>query len=335
MKALRVFVGVALVAGLWGGQVSAAQKRPKIGFVLATLQEERYQKDRKFFEQAVSKLGGEVVFASCNNSEQTQAAMVENLLSQGVKVLVLQAVNGDSAAGMVKQARADGVSVVAYDRLIKGAPLDAFVTEDAERVGELQAEAAMKFTGGKGNVVILMGQAGDPNAEARTAGIFRVLKRHPAAKVVAKQYHDAWSPERALKTTENALTQNHNNVQAILANNSGMARGAVQALQEQKLAGKVFVAGADADLPNLRDIVAGKQQFEVYISIRHMADLAARAAMELAQGKPPTYDVLTENGAGKVKTLNTPVFGVDRSNLEERVISTGFQTKEAVFGPNS
>src|SRR4051794_34425041 len=88
---------------------------PKIGFILSTMQEERYQRDKAVFEATIKKLGGEVVFASCNNNEQTQAAQVDNLLSQGVKALVIQPVNGDTAAGLVKQAKADGVPIVDYD----------------------------------------------------------------------------------------------------------------------------------------------------------------------------------------------------------------------------
>jgi D-xylose transport system substrate-binding protein len=337
MKKINLLATVLLpILQAFPSDAHAAPKKdaskPKIGFILATLQEERYQKDRKFFEDAVRKGGGEVVFASCNNSEQSQAAQVDNLLSQGAKALVIQAVNGDTAAAFVKQANHDGVPVVAYDRLIKNAPIAAFVTEDAERVGEIQAEAAMRHTGGKGKVVVLMGQAGDPNAEARTGGIFRVLKKHPEAKVVAKQYHDAWSPERALKTTENALTQNKNDIQVVIANNSGMARGALQALAEQKLVGKVFVAGADADLPNIQDIVAGKQQFEVYISIQDMAELAARTALALARKEEIRFDTLTDNGAGQVKTIYTPVLGVDRTNVDQRVIATGFHSRKAVYG---
>src|SRR3954451_16895652 len=85
---------------------SAAFAKPvKIGFILSTMQEERYQRDKKVFEETVKKLGGEVVFASCNNNEQTQAAKVDDLLSQGVKALVIQPVNGDTASGLVKQAK--------------------------------------------------------------------------------------------------------------------------------------------------------------------------------------------------------------------------------------
>jgi len=326
---MRRFAVVAVVCGTliwlapkalagWGSSGSG----PKIGFILSTMQEERYQRDKRVFEETVAKLGGQVVFASCNNSEQTQASEVDNLLSQGVNVLVIQPVNGDTASAFVRQAQEDGVPVVDYDRLIRNAKIDAYITEDSFKAGALQAEAAVKATGGKDNYVILMGQAGHSVAEARTAGAMSVLARHPAIKIVVKQYHAGWSPNLAMQTTENALTQQKNDIQAILANNSGMAHGAVQALEEQKLAGKVFVAGADADLSAIKDIVAGKQQFEVQISIEDMARRAAETAMALALKKPFPHDSLVDNGAGQVKTINTPVFAVDRERIEERILRT-------------
>jgi D-xylose transport system substrate-binding protein len=304
----------------------------KVGFILSTMQEERYQRDKRVFEETARALGAEVIFASCNNSEQTQAAEVDNLLSQGVKALVLQPVNGDTASSFVKQAREDGVFFVDYDRLIRNVPLDAYITEDSFKVGELQAEAAAKFTGGKGNFVILKGQAGHSVAEARTSGALAALKKYPGIKIVVAQYHNGWSPKLAMETTENALTQYKNDIKAIIDNNSGMAHGALQALEEQKLTGKVFVAGADADLANLRDIVAGKQQFEVLISINDMAKRAAEAAVALARHQSFAFDSQTANGAGQVKTINTPVFAVDKTQLEARIIKTGFQTREAIYG---
>ena len=314
------------------GLLSGGKKTVKIGFILSTMQEERYQRDKKVFEETVEKLGGKVVFASCNNSEQTQAAEVDNLLAQGVQALVIQPVNGDTATAFVKQAKQDGVPVIDYDRLIKNAPIDAYITEDSFKVGQLQAEAAVKHTHGKGNYVVLMGQAGHSVAEARTAGVMSVLKKHPMVQVVMKQYHPGWSPHLAMQTTENALTKHKNNIQAIIANNSGMAHGAIQALEEQKLIGKVFVAGADSDLAAIRDVVSGKQNFEVFISIQDMARKAAEVAMALAQAKPYAFDSKTSNGYGEINTVNAPVFPVDRPSVEARIIKTGFHTRESVFG---
>lgn len=329
MKLLGI---LSISIAVFAGSFSALAAGPKIGFILGQMQEERNQRDKAVFEATVKKLGGEFVFASCNNNEQTQAAQVDNLLSQGVKVLVIQPVNADTAAGLVKQAKQDGVPVVDYDRLIRNAPVDFFVTEDSEKVGELQAQAAIEYTHGKGNYVILKGQAGHSVAEGRTRGIMKVLSKHPEVKIVVEQYHDAWSPTRAMATVENALTRYKNDIQAIIANNSGMAHGAIQALAEQKLTGKVFVAGADADLAAIRDIVAGKQQYEVFISINDMAERAAKAAYELATGHTPQHDVLVDNGVAKVKTVATPVFGVTKKNIDKQIIATGFHTKKAVYG---
>ena len=159
-----------------------------------------------------------------------------------------------------------------------------------------------------------------------------VLKKHPDVKLVVKQYHPGWSPNLAMATTENALTQYKNNIQAVIANNSGMARGAVQALEEQKLTGKVFVAGADSDLAAIRDVVAGKQQFEVFISINDMARRAAETAMAIALKQDVKHDSLVENGTGKIKTINSPVFPVDKDQVEARIIKTGFHARESVYG---
>lgn len=305
---------------------------PKIGFILSTMQEERYKRDKAVFEETIKRLGGEVLFASAENNEQTQARHVDNLLTKGVKALVIQPVNGDAAAGLVKQAKEDGVAVVNYDRLIKNAPIDYYVTEDSEKVGELQAEAAAEALKKKGNILLLMGQAGHSVAEARTRGVLKALAKYPEIKIVVKQYHHGWSPELAMATTENTLSRYNDNIQAIIANNSGMAHGAIQALAERKLTGKVFVAGADSDLTAIRDIVAGKQQFEVFISISDMADRAAKAAYALATQSELQYDTLTDNGMGKIKTANTPVFAVSKKNLDKQIIATGFHTRKAVCG---
>lgn len=310
----------------------AQAKSPKVGFILSTMQEERYQRDKKVFEETAKKLGAEVIFASCNNNEQTQAAQVDNLLSQGVDALVIQPVNGDTASAFVKQAAEDGVPVVDYDRLIKNSPISAYITEDSLGVGRMQAEAAVKATKGRGNYVLVMGQAGHSVAEARTAGALSVLKQYPDIKIVVKQYHQDWSPALAMKTMEDALTRYNNKIDAVIANNSGMAHGAIQAIEEQKLSGKVFVAGADADLAAIRDIVAGKQQFEVQISISDMARRAAEVAVALARKQTFAFDSQVDNGARKVPTVNTPVFAIDKATLEDRIIRTGFHSREAVFG---
>ncbi len=304
----------------------------KIGLVLSTLQEERYQKDQKYFTEEAKKLGFEPIVVSADNNAQTQAAKVENLLSRGVKALIIQPVNSDAASSLVKLAHADQVPVIAYDRMINNAPVDFYLTMDSFQVGVLQAEAAVKATGAKGNYYILMGQAGHSVANEITRGVESVLKKYPQVKILGKKNHDSWSSAAAMATTENILTQNKNKVDAILANNSGMALGAVQALSEQKLTGKVFVAGADADLTAIKNIMSNKQQFEVLKDIEALARTSAQVAFKLAKRESITATTETQSGQFKVKTIATPVYAITKENVEEKIFKTGFHAKSAVLG---
>lgn len=303
----------------------------KIGFILSTMQEERYQKDKAAFEEAAKKLGAKVVFASCDNIERTQASKVENMLARGIKALVIQPVNSDAAAPFVEAAHKAGIPVISYDRIIKNADLDYYVTQDSVAVGRLQAEAAVKATGGKGNYVILSGQAGHSVAADITKGNLEVLSKYKDIKVISQQNHNAWSASQAMATLENVLAKHKNDVAAVLANNSGMANGAVQALEQQGLTGKVFVAGADADLAAIRNIVAGKQQFEVLKAIQPLAEKSAWLAVELARGNKPKGEVTSDNGTKQVPTFRTPVYAVDKANLDEVVIKSGFHPRAAVY----
>ena len=303
----------------------------KIGFVLSTLQEERYLKDQKYFQEEAKRLGFTPVMASAENNPQTQAAKVENLLSQGVKAIVIQPVNSQAAANLVKLAHAEKVPVIAYDRLIADAPVDAYVTQDSFQVGVLQGEAAAKATGGKGNYVLLKGAAGHSVANEITRGVMSVLAKHKDIKVVVEKSHENWSPALAMATVENALTQYANKIDAVIANNSGMAQGAVQALAGQGLAGKVFVAGADADLAAIKSIWAGRQAFEVLKDIRPLAETSAQVAWKLAKGETLT-GTKQKNGAYEIITIATPVYAIDKSNLEARIFKTGFHDRKAVVG---
>ena len=149
----------------------------------------------------------------------------------------------------------------------------------------LQAEAAVKATGGKGNFVLLDGQSGHSVATEIARGYYSVLQPLIDAgkvHVVVEKSHDSWSPEQALKTVEDAIAKTKGDIDAILANNSGMARGAVQAVQAAKLA-HVFIAGADADAANVNYVCEGKQSVEVLKDIKPLAEKAAEVAAQLVR----------------------------------------------------
>ena len=126
-------------------RAATAADKVKIGFLLKTMQEERYQRDKAAFLAKAKALGAEVIFDSANNDEQTQLAAFENMLSRGAQAIVLQPVNTGTAGSMVTSAHKSGVKVVGYDAMLVNGPLDAMVMQDSWAVGKLQAEAMVAW----------------------------------------------------------------------------------------------------------------------------------------------------------------------------------------------
>lgn len=342
LGAIACAVGVPL---LISAGPASAQGKVKVGFLLKTMQEERYQRDKAAFEAKAKSLGADVIFDSANNEEQAQLAAFENMLSQGAQVIVLQPVNTGTAGSMVAAANKKGVKVVGYDSMLVNGPLDAMVMQDSWAVGKLQAEAMAawlknKYGSVKGNVILIRGQPGDSNANAMSSGVIDALKANPGLKLLADQSHEGWSPDKAMATTENLLTKYKNQIDAVICNNSGMARGVIAALDAQGLASadKVFVAGSDADLVNIQYVAKGKQAADVWKKINPLAETAAATAVALAKNpnKAPKdvvkVDRMINNGKVDVPTIVTPIVLVDKKNIDSTIIAEGFYTKEQVYG---
>ncbi len=306
------------------------QEGPQVAFLLSTLQEERYQKDVKYFEARAKELGLRVVTLAADNDNAKQIAQVEDVLTQGAKVLVIQPTDSQAASRYVRLAHEKGAKVVAYDRAIVAPDLDYYVSHDSYRVGVLQAQAALHATGNKGKYVILSGQAGHSVATEITRGYHDTLAPYIARgeiEIVSEQNHSAWSPEQALRTVEDALTRTGNHIDAILANNSGMARGAVQAISAAGLS-HVFIAGADADAANVNFVCQGKQSIEVLKDIEPLARTAAETAKQLLDGEAPMAGSSIELGGKSVPVAAVRVEVITADNVKPLLVDTGFLTAD-------
>ncbi len=310
----------------------AAAASGKVAFLLSTLQEERYKKDQKYFEAKAKELGLNVFTLSADNDNARQLGQIEDALSRGAKVIVVQPTDSVAASAYVQKAHARGAKVVAYDRSINDPALDFYVAHDSFKVGALMAEAAVKATGGKGNYVLLNGQSGHSVAMEIERGYMSVLKPledKGDIKIVMRKNHDSWSPEQSLKTVEDAISKTHGDIQAILANNSGMARGAVQAVVAKKLdSSKVFIGGADADAADVNYVCEGKQTVEVLKDIKPLAEKAAEVAKALLEGRTPPASG-TVNGT-KVPEAAVPVTLITKENAKAMLVDTGFHDAKAV-----
>jgi D-xylose transport system substrate-binding protein len=305
----------------------------RIGLSLDSLLLERWQRDRDYFVERAKELGAEVLVQSADGSDALQVRQAENLLTQGVDVLVVVPHNGEVAASIVNSAKRQHIPVLAYDRLIRSSDVDFYLSFDNVKVGQLQAQYLLDRAP-KGNYILIGGSPTDNNAQLLREGQMKVLK--PAIdrgdiKIVADQWAKDWLPSEALRHAENALTQSRNNVVAVVASNDGTAGGAVQALEEQKLAGRVLVSGQDADLAACQRIIAGTQSMTVYKPIRPLATRAAEIAVALARRQAVESNAKLNNGSKDVPSyLMTPI-AVDKSNLASTVITDGFAKMEDVY----
>lgn len=324
----RALSVVVLVALFGAPACKAPGEAPQVAFLLSTLQEERYQKDLRYFEARSKQLGITVTTLAADNDNAKQIAQVEDALTRGAKVLVIQPTDSQAASTYVKLAHERGAKVIAYDRAIVSPDLDYYVSHDSYRVGVLQAEAALAATGGKGKFVILSGQAGHSVASEITRGYDETLAPYIARgdiEIIARQNHSAWSPEQALRTVEDALARAGGKVDAILANNSGMARGAVQAIDTAGLGG-VFVAGADADAANVNFVCQGKQSIEVLKDIEPLAETAAEVAAKLVHGEALGSGATVSLGGAQVPVAAVRVEVVRKDDVKKLLVDTGFLT---------
>ncbi|WP_026486249.1 D-xylose ABC transporter substrate-binding protein [Caldanaerobius polysaccharolyticus] len=305
----------------------------KIGLSIDDLRLERWQHDRDIFVQRAKQLGADVLVQSANGDSQTQYSQSQNLIAQGVDVLVIIPHDGQAIAPIVDQAHKAGIKVLAYDRLINNADVDYYVSFDNVRVGELQAQAITKLKP-KGRYFLLEGSPTDNNAKLFEKGQKKVLQPlidKGDIKIVGEQWAKDWSTQEAYNIMQNALTANNNKIDAVVAANDSTALGAVRALEEQGLAGKVPISGQDADLANCQLIVEGKQTMTVYKPIAQEATKGAEIAVALAKGEKVATNGKVNNGKIDVPSILLTPIAVDKGNMYDTIIKDGFHKLEDVY----
>ncbi len=336
LVSLVVVLSLGLLAGCGSNSANTSSgkaKKVKIGFSLPTLKEERYQKDRDQFIKKATELGAEVLVQAANNDENLQKSQVENLITQGINILVLDPQNAASAADIVEAAHKANIKVISYDRLIKNSDVDLYISFDNVKVGELQGKYITEKVP-KGNYFVFAGAPTDNNATLFKQGAMKYIQ--PLAdkgdiKIKYNQPIPDWQAEQALKMTENALTANNNDVQAILAPNDGTAGGIIQALAGQKLDGKVVVTGQDAELAGVKRIIAGTQSMTVFKNVITLASKAAEVAVQMAQGQNVSAPAKVNNAKIDVPSILLDPVIVTKDNIDKELIDSGWFTKEQVY----
>src|SRR5215207_5175258 len=333
----------------------AAGTQLAVGIVLPTKDETRWTQDEARFKEALNKAGYQVEILFSEKDSAKEKANVESLISKGIKVLILTPVDGTAAASTAAAARAAGVKVISYDRLIRDTEaVDYHVTFDSIAVGAQQAQYLVDKAGSaKGQpLYIYAGAASDNNAFIFFQGAWGVLQpkiadgtfviknsseaialqskaeltRDEQAKIIAQTTTD-WAPATAKTLAESNLTTataaDKGDV-FILAPNDDTARAIGDTFAADKDVKSFLITGQDAATASVQYIIDGKQSMTVFKDVRTLVADSISAAVALLENKAPAAKGSYNNGKVDVPAIQSPVVTVDKANVKAALFDSGY-----------
>ncbi|MGO8695859.1 MAG: substrate-binding domain-containing protein [Rectinemataceae bacterium] len=307
-------------------------KAPVIGFSMDSLVVERWKRDIDVFSRSVKELGADMILEVADQDAAVQESQVRELLRRGIDCLVIVPNDADRLSAVVREVRAKGIPVLSYDRLVRKAGVDLYISFDNVKVGSLMAETIARAVP-SGGYIVINGARSDNNAIMLNEGIHNVLDPFVASgkiRIVAEIWPYSWDSDEVKADLEPVVARDRG-IDAVIAGNDMLAEAAINVLSENRLAGRAKVAGQDADLAACQRIAEGSQYATVYKPIDRLALKAAGFAVMLAKGEKIETDATIDDGAGKVPYVRLEPIIVTRDLLGATVIKDGFHTAKEIY----
>ena len=317
----------------------------KIALLLPETKTARYETaDRPDFEAKMKELcpDCEIIYSNANQDANAQLSQAEAALTNGAQVMVLDPVDSAAAGAIADKAKAQGVPVIAYDRLVLNSDgVNYYISFDNVEVGKLQAQSLIDKLNAEGiqnpTIVMINGSPTDNNASLFKQGAHSVFDPLVQAGklTIAKEYDTPdWSPDQAQNEMQQALTALGNKVDGVYCANDGTASGAIAAMKAAGISPIPPVTGQDAELAAIQRILVGEQYMTVYKAIKPEAEAAAELAYDLLTNTPVpasmTNGKTTNNNTIDVPSvLLTPV-AVTKDNIKDTVVADGFWTVDQI-----
>lgn len=302
-----------------------------VGFAMDTLKEERWQRDRDFLVNRLEALGARVLVTHANNDTALQIKQIDRLIKERVDVLVIVPHDARQVAAAVTRAKKAGIRVVSYDRLVRNAPLDLYISFDNVKVGELMATYLVR-TLPTGRYVIINGAPTDNNCYMFNAGYKKILEKpsiKPRFQLIYEGWTEDWRPEAAYQIMQDLIAHGKA-FDAVIAANDSLAGAVIEALAEQRLAGHVLVIGHDADLSACQRIVEGTQAMTIYKPIQTLATRAADLVYAMGRGETIKPNSRIFNGQQTIPAEIIEPVAVDRRHMQI-IIDDGFHSLEHIY----
>jgi putative multiple sugar transport system substrate-binding protein len=349
VNAFKIIMAAVTVGAIaLSGTASFAQDKGKVGIAMPTQSSLRWISDGNELKAALEGKGYTVDLQYAEDDIPNQLAQIENMVTGGVKALVIASIDGTTLSAVLQQAADQGIKVVAYDRLIRdSANVDFYTTFDNFQVGVLQANSLVKglkerFPDVKPwNVELFGGSPDDNNAFFFYDGAMSVIQPLiDAGDIVIKSGQQGmdqvgtlrWDGAVAQARMDNLLSANYTDarVHGVLAPYDGLSRGIISSLRGVGYGSAdqpwPIVTGQDAETPSVKAIIAGEQYSTVFKDTRELAKVTANLVdAALSGGTPEINDTETYNNGVKVvpSYLLTP-YDVDVTNYEELVVGSGY-----------
>ena len=303
-----------------------------IGFSIDSYLIERWQRDTDVFVAKMKELdsSAEINLQNANGDIETQRQQIKYLIEKKVDVLIIVCIDSDSLSDVVSDAKNAGIPVISYDRLIKDADCDLYISFDNEMVGKLMGQALVDAGLPNKKVIMLSGPTEDNNVSLVEAGFKSVMKEN-GVKIVDVYHTPGWKAEEAATYISDHINE-LDDVDAIMCGNDNIATMVIRTLSEARLAGKIKIVGQDADLEACQRVVEGTQVMTVYKPVEKLAQAAAENAYALAtRGELASSTDAMSNGSYDIQYCYLSPIAVTADNMDETVIDSGFHGHDEVY----
>ncbi|MBP5384066.1 MAG: substrate-binding domain-containing protein [Lachnospiraceae bacterium] len=333
---LCLLLSAMLFAASCGSTDSDAQEatesetdRIEIGMSFDSFVIERWQRERDVFMATARELGADVNVQAANGEVDEQIAQIEYFIEKEVDLIVVVPIDAYKIQGAIGKAKRAGIPVVCYDRVVRSANTDLFISFDNEAVGRLMAQELFQAAGRDADVIMICGPESDYNTDMVEAGFERIMENY-RGKVIGSCRCENWRGEIAYDyVSENIDLVRQADL--IMCGNDSLAGEVIRALSERRLAGQIPVCGQDAELEACQRIVEGTQLMTVYKPVEKLAKTAAEYSVMLAKGEKPQFEHTYYDGAYDIPYVALEPVCVTKDNLDEAIISSGFHLREDVY----
>jgi D-xylose transport system substrate-binding protein len=324
---LTLFVSIFFIS------CNSSNSNPKIGVLFGYYRAKKWKLEKKHLENKIKELGGIPIIKIADGDELKQITQATELIEQNVDVLIIAAINENNGAAIVRKAKNNNIKVIAYQKMIKNANLDCYISFNSKRVGELMAEYAIQKVP-RGNYILLWGDQGDKNAHDIKNGAKNILKPYiekQKINIVFETFNEGWKEANAYHNTFKAIQFSNKRIDAVIASFSGLAFGAAKAVLKNEIKNKIFVIGHNTNIATCRQILDNQEVFAVFRSPKNIAEKTAETAMLMARNENINFNDSVFNSRVIVPTIILDPVLINKENIQKYIFDGAYLKKEDVL----